>query len=162
MPRNYVDGNTVRFAPYSFCQVTATLYSGEVIEGLEPRRLFPLSGPDEYISLFDGDGNERMIVRSLSSLDGESASALRGCLSEYYRIPQITSFDGCTDKFGLLKFTVGTNFGATTFTVKNRHSDIKLLYGKRIMIKDSSDNRYEVPDMNELDKKSLKLISSYL
>lgn len=162
MSRLYVDGNSVRFSPFSFCQVTAIMYSGEKIEALEPRRLFPLSGPDEYISLLSEDGSEKMIIRSISSLDGDSAEAVRGCLGEYYRIPQITSFDGCTDKFGVLKFTVNTNFGEASFSVKNRHSDIKLLCGKRILIKDSSDNRYEVPDMNTLDKRSQKLISSYL
>lgn len=162
MSRNYVDGNSVKFTLSSFCQVTATLFSGEVIEELEPRRLFPLSGPDEYISLLDGEGKERMIVRNLSSLDAESADAVRECLTERYRLPQIESFDDCFDKFGQLVFTVRTNFGETSFTVKNRHSDIKLLYGKRIMIKDGSDNRYEVSDLNALDKRSVRIISSYL
>ena len=162
MSRNYVDGNSARFTPCSFCQVTAELYGGEVIEGLEPRRLFPLSGPDEYISLLDGEGKERMIIRNVSALDPDIAHVIRQCLSEYYRIPQILSFDGCEDKYGVLKFTVDTTYGRTTFDVKNRHSDIKLLYGKRIMIKDSSDNRYEVPDMNTLDRRSLALISTYL
>lgn len=162
MSRKYVDGNSVKFEPESFCQVRATLFSGEVIEGLEARRLFPLSGPDEYISLLDGEGNEQMIVRNIASLDKESADAIRECLTERYRIPLIESFDNCVDKYGQLEFTVMTNFGMTTFTVKNRHSDIKLLYGKRIMIKDSSDNRYEVSDLNALDKRSARIISSFL
>lgn len=116
----------------------------------------------EYISLLSEDGSEKMIIRSISSLDGDSAEAVRGCLGEYYRIPQITSFDGCTDKFGVLKFTVNTNFGEASFSVKNRHSDIKLLCGKRILIKDSSDNRYEVPDHEYARQRSQRLISSYL
>ena len=51
MSRKYVDGDSVRFTPSSFCQVDAELFGGERINALEPRRLFPLSGPDRYISL---------------------------------------------------------------------------------------------------------------
>lgn len=32
MSRLYVDGNSVRFSPFSFCQVTAIMYSGEKIK----------------------------------------------------------------------------------------------------------------------------------
>ena len=69
MSRKYVDGDSVRFTPSSFCQVDAELFGGERINALEPRRLFPLSGPDRYISLLNEEGKEQMIVRSLDSLD---------------------------------------------------------------------------------------------
>ena len=85
MSRKYVDGDSVRFTPSSFCQVDAELFGGERINALEPRRLFPLSGPDRYISLLNEEGKEQMIVRSLDSLDKKSAEAIRACLTDYYR-----------------------------------------------------------------------------
>ena len=104
----------------------------------------------------------RNIVRSLDSLDKKSAEAIRACLTDYYRIPEICAFNGFTDKFGLLTFSVETNFGNVSVTVKNRHSDIKLFYGKRVLIKDASDNRYEIPDIEALDRRSRHIILSYL
>ena len=89
MPRYFVDANSVRLSAASFCTVRAELFSGEVFDELEPRRLFPLSGADEFISLLDADGKEQMIVRKLSALDDESAEALKAALSDYYRIPKI-------------------------------------------------------------------------
>lgn len=162
MPRNYVDQDSVRIKPVSFCTVSADLYSGEHFDELEPRRLFPLSGADEYISLLDKEGNEKMIVRSLTALDPESAAAVKGCLSDYYRIPKIEAINECIDKNGSVRFSVVTNYGPCTFNIKNRHADIKLFYGKRVMMKDASDNRYEIPDVNSLDKKSLRIMAEYL
>ena len=60
MSRNFVDADSVRLSEASFCTVRAELYTGEVFDELEPRRLFPLSGPDEYISLLDESGNEKI------------------------------------------------------------------------------------------------------
>ena len=35
---------------------------------------------------------------------------------------------------------------------------MKMFYDKRILIKDSNDNRYEIPNIYALDKRSQKLI----
>ena len=162
MSRHFVDANTVRLRPASFCTVSAELFSGEVFDELEPRRLFPLSGPDEFISLLDGSGTERLIVRKIDALDEESAKVMRASLADYYRIPKIEAVTECFDKNGALKFTVVTNYGPCTFSVKDRHADIKLLYGKRVMMKDGNDNRYEIPDIAELDSKSRHIMQGYL
>ena len=162
MSRRFVDANSVRLTPASFCTVRAQLFSGEILDELEPRRLFPLSGPDEFISLIDKEGKEQMIVRRIDALDEDSAEAVKASLSDYYRIPKIEAITDCLDKNGALKFTVTTNYGACTFGVKNRHADIKLLYGRRVMMKDGNDNRYEIPDLNELDQKSRRIMAGYL
>ena len=162
MSRRFVDANSVRLRPASFCTVSAELYSGEVFDELEPRRLFPLSGPDEFISLLDQSGREQMIVRKLSALDESSAEAIKASLADYYRIPKIEAITECFDKNGALKFTVTTNYGACTFSVKDRHADIKLLYGRRVMMKDSNDNRYEIPDINVIDSKSRHIMAGYI
>jgi len=36
------------------------------------------------------------------------------------------------------------------------------LYGTRVLIRDNNDNRYEIPDLNQLDKKSRQLIEVFL
>ena len=162
MSRRFVDADSVRLTPATFCTVRAELFSGEVFDELEPRRLFPLSGPDEFISLLDADGKEQMIVRKLSQLDDDSAEAIKASLADYYRIPKIEAITDCVDKNGALKFTVVTNYGTCTFSVKNRHADIKLLYGRRVLMKDGNDNRYEIPDINEIDSKSRHIMAGFI
>jgi hypothetical protein len=77
-------------------------------------------------------------------------------------IPEITEILHVEDKFGVLKWRVMTDRGEIEFSIRNRHSDIKLLGKKRLLVRDSNDNRYQVTDISKLDKKSLKRIYSYL
>ncbi|MBR5785179.1 MAG: DUF1854 domain-containing protein, partial [Clostridia bacterium] len=75
---------------------------------------------------------------------------------------KITQIIEITDRFGLLKWTVDTDRGKLSFEIRNRHSDIKLLYDGRVLVRDTSDNRYEIPNYKQLDKHSLMLLSSEL
>ena len=54
------------------------------------------------------------------------------------------------------------NIGNREFDIKNRQSDIKTVYGNRVLIRDANDNRYEIPDWEKLDIKSFKKISTDL
>ena len=64
-------------------------------------------------------------------------------------------------KFGSLRWIVETDRGPVEFRIRNMNSDIKMLDGKRMLVRDSNDNRYEIPDINQLDKKSLHKLFPY-
>ena len=162
MARLYIDGDEVRITRRDLCSVDVEFYRGETIENLEPRRLFPVSGMSKYITLIDEKGKEQAIIRNIDTLMSESKKVIEACLREYYLIPKITRILEVTDKFGLLKWTVETDRGNQTFEIRNRHSDIKLLYDGRVLVRDTSDNRYEISNYKQLDKHSLMLLSSEL
>ena len=130
MARTYIEGDEARIERTEFCKVTLTYYDGRRIENLEPRRLFPLSGLHKYITLLDGDGREAAIIRSLDTLIPESRRAVEECLEEFYLIPRITGIYDITDKKGSLSWHVQTDRGERRFSIRNRHSDIKVLYEK--------------------------------
>ena len=44
------------------------------------------------------------------------------------------------------------------FEIVNHIRSLKMFYDKRILVKDSNDNRYEIPNIYDLDKRSQKLI----
>ena len=46
--------------------VTLTLENGDVYEKLEPRRLFPVNRPDEYITMLNTEGVEVAVIRKIS------------------------------------------------------------------------------------------------
>ncbi len=159
MSRNYINGDEVRITKGEFNLVNMEHINGTKWNGLEPKRLFPLSGLDKYISLLDSDGREIAIIRSLAALMPESRKAVEDSLEEYYLIPKISAITERVEKSGILKWTVQTDYGKRRFDIKNRHSDIKSLYDGRVLIKDSDDNRYEIPNINELDTHSKRLLS---
>ena len=162
MSRIYVDRYTARIERTDMYLVRLTLKDGTVIEDLEPRRLFPVSNENMYITLLDKSEREVCFVRDLYELDGDSAEALTECFAEYYRIPKITALLEVVEKFGTLTWRVDTDLGIVKFRIRNRHSDIKNLWGNRVLVRDTNDNRYEIPDYTVLDKHSRHLLFTYL
>ena len=163
MSRIYIDKYTGKIERTDLYLVKLTLKDGTVYEDLEPRRLFPYTNHTMYITLLDKNEREVGFVRDLKEIDGESEKALLECFAEYYMIPKITRIISCKDEAGALKWEVDTDRGEVSFTIKNRHSDIKHLYGsERIIIRDTNDNRYEIESMDKLDKHSNKLLFAYL
>ncbi len=155
----YIDGPEVKLTVNDKIFIDAEFYgSDEKLCDLEPHRLFPISGLDKYISLLDCDGNECAIIRNIDNLLPESKAALQSALDEYYMIPKITKFIKRYEKFSIWMWTVETDRGVYTFEIRNSLTAIKTLYDGRILIKDGNDNRYEIPDLYKLDKRSIKMM----
>lgn len=143
--------------------VNLVFHDGTVISGLEPRRLFPVTDTEHYISLLDEKEKEIALIRNMSDLDEASRCVLEDCFREYYMIPKISQILEVHDKFGVLEFKVMSDRGEIAFRIRNRHSDIKNLYGTgRIVIRDSNDNRYEIPCFDNLDRHSKRCLFSYV
>ena len=163
MKRLYIDQYTGKIERSDLYLVRLTLKDGTVLEDLEPRRLFPITNTEMYITLLDKEEKEAAFVRDLCEIDEDSRRALEECFAEYYMIPKITRIFHIEEKFGSLTMKVKTDRGDVSFQIRNRNSDIKKLYGtSRVVIRDSNDNRYEISDINTLDLQSMRLLYSYL
>ncbi len=161
--RIYIDKYVGSLERTDLYLVKLTMRDGTVHENLEPRRLFPFTNPNMYITLLDKDERELGFVRDLSELDEASAKALADCFAVYYLIRRITRVLSCEEKFGSIKWEVETDRGPVKFRIRSRHSDIKKMHGSnRIIVRDTNDNRYEIPDYMALDAKSIRMLFSYL
>ena len=162
MARLYIDGEEARFTKRDMCSVDVEFYDGRRLENLEPRRLFPVSGLTRYITLLDEEGKEQAIIRNIDTLMPDSKKVIEACLREYYMIPKIKRLIDSSEKYGILKWTVETDRGMCSFEIRNRHSDIKMLYDGRVLVRDSNDNRYEITDYRTLDKHSMSFLNAEL
>jgi len=158
MPRIFVTGDDIRISSHDKIFVDVETFSGEKYYNLEARRLFPVTGVNDYISFLDENGEEKFILRHISDLPEDQQKILKNCLWEYYRIPKITRIIDRKDTSQLWNWTVDTDRGVFNFQITNVIAGIKQLYDGRILITDSKDNRYEIPDVNKLDPKSRKSI----
>ncbi|MBR2405988.1 MAG: DUF1854 domain-containing protein [Clostridia bacterium] len=155
MERIYIENDNARITKReNDFHLDVELYSGEVFENVEARRLFPTTGPDKYITLLNEDGKETAVIRDLNSLMPDSASAVRTALEEYYLIPRIRTITKVESKPGGNYIHAETDRGSCSFKVQSRQQDIKVLFDCRVLIRDSNDNRYEIPDFRLLDRKS--------
>ena len=157
MPR-YVEGPDIRLTPNDVIFVDVEFYTGEKFSGVELRRMFPITGLTKYIALVDSEGEQIAIIRDLNDLMPESREVAEKVLEEYYMIPRITRFIKMSEKFKIWMWTAETDKGICTFEIRNHLTAIKPLYDGRVLIKDANDNRYEIPDVSKLDKKSIKMI----
>ncbi|MCL2513565.1 MAG: DUF1854 domain-containing protein [Oscillospiraceae bacterium] len=162
MDRIYIEYDNARITKGDGILLNVEIYGGETFLNLEARRLFPITGLDRYITLLDEDGNEKAVIRDINNLMEDSKQAVLNAVNEYYLVPKITKILECYEKFGLMKMSVETDRGMYFFDIKSRYSDVKPLFDGRVLLKDASDNRYEIPDIRKLDKKSRKLFNSYL
>jgi len=162
MARLYIENDMARFTRKSITLVDVELYDGRKFENLEPRRLFPLSGLDKYITLLDEEGYEKAVIRDIRTLPPNERATIEDCLREYYLIPKVSKINECKEKYGVLSIDVETDRGSAIIEIRNILHGLKLIYGGRVLIRDNNDNRYEIPDLNKLDKRSRQLIDSFL
>ncbi len=162
MARIYIDNDIAHFERTDITFVDMTLYTGEKFTHLEPRRLFPTTGMTKYITLLNDDGEEIAIIRDLATLPPEERRIIEGCLNEYYHVPKVERITGSSEKFGVIKFFCETDRGPCTIEVRNVVHQVKLMYGVRVLFRDNDDNRYEIPDINAIDRKSRGFLDDYL
>ena len=134
--------------------VNLTLKDGTVLEKLEPRRLFPVSRANEYITLLNTDGKEAALIRCLSDLDESSLETVTYSLNDYYLVPHIVRILSVSEKYGALRWCVETDRGISEFEIRNRNSDVKVYTDGRVRLRDSNDNRYVITDYRKLDGRS--------
>ena len=146
--------NDDKITVYENNLVTLTLKDGTVHESLEPRRLFPVSRADTYITLLDAEGVEIGIIRAMSDLDKESRDVVQYSLDDYYLVPHIIRILAVTEKYGTLHWSVETERGIKEFDIRNRNHDVKVYKDGRVRVRDSDDNRYVITDYRQLDKHS--------
>lgn len=163
----FIDGPEVKITRVGDTTVKLEVYQGETYPELEPKRLFPRSSLTQYVTLMElGDkdtgAKEVAIVRNMDNLDPASRKAIEECFENYYMIPQILEVLDVVEKYGMVSWTCRTDKGVITFKIRNRLSDIKMLYDGRVLIRDSADNRYEIPNVEKLDKRSKKLLANEL
>ena len=132
--------------------------SGEKYEMLEPRRLFPVSNLESYITLLDGEGEEIAIIKAISDLSEDSRKVIRESLSNYYLVPKITRIVAITEKYGTLRWDVETDRGVKSFDIRNRNHDIKVQKSGAVRVRDADDNRYVIDDYKALDPHSRALL----
>ncbi len=120
-------------------------------------RSFPLTGPGKYVSVSDDDGKEIGLIRNLKELDPESRRIVGEELEKAYFMPRITKILAVKELYGgMTDFSVETDRGYREFESHGR-SAVRWINASRVVITDVDGNRYEIPDLADLDSRSRSL-----
>lgn len=161
MERIYIDGDCVRFIRKDLTLVDAELQDGRKFENLEPKRLFPVSDSNRYITLLDENGAEQAIIRDMATLPADQREIIESCLDEYYLVPQIQRIWAYEERFDGLTLHTETNKGPVDIEIRVLITGFRM-DGVRVLLRDLNDNRYEVPDVTRLDTLSKQILGRYL
>ncbi len=125
-------------------------------------RAAPLSHPARYISLLDEKDEEVCMIPDVKELDGEMRAIVEAELDRRYLTSAVRRVLSMRNEFGTSYWDVETNRGRREFVVQNAAESAQWLGDHRLLLVDVDGNRFEIPDLRELDKKSLSLVELVL
>lgn len=142
-------------------KLTLTFPNGEVHRGVTPKRLFPFTDPDRWLSLINSAGKEIAIVENVASLPRETIDLIRAELSKCEFLPTIQRVLKISGLIEPCDWTVETDRGRTTF-ILNNDEDIRRVNAQTSMITSASGIRFLVANPDKLDAGSRRYLERYL
>ncbi|MDD5404181.1 MAG: DUF1854 domain-containing protein [Sulfuricella sp.] len=150
-----------RLTRNSFGKLVLTDSGGEVYEGVIPVHAFPVSAPQEGISLVTGDGRELLWIERLEDLPEAPRILLQEELASREFIPEILRIRRVSSFATPSSWQVETDRGETTFILKGE-DDIRRLSHSALLIADSNGIHFLIRDSQSLDTASRKLLDRFL
>lgn len=137
------------------------------IDGVKVRaflcRQFPFELEWEFISVMNAEGEELGIVRRISDMGETAQQLLRAELERRYYSPAIERILSVKERYGFSYWKVKcTGEGEVNFTLRDTYRSIIHAGETRVILLDVNGNRFHIPDVSLLDRKSYKKIELYL
>jgi hypothetical protein len=142
-------------------QLQLTTLNNVVHNGVYPVRAFPISAANEGLSLLNREGHELAWVNQLSDLPETIRTLIteelmqREFMPEIQRITHVSSF-ATPSTWQLI-----TNRGEATLTLKSE-DHIRRLTHSSLLISDNHGIDFLIPEIEQLDKHSRKLLDRFL
>ena len=140
----------------------------EFFERVVIRRSFPVTAPDEFLSVREPDsrikgrGAEIGMIRNVNIFDKDTVKLINDELEVRYFTPEIKKITSAKEKFGYTYWEAETTAGNASIVLNNPFSNIRVLEDMRIFISDMVGNCFVIPDPSKLDKLSYKYIEIYI
>ena len=129
--------------------------------GVVPVRAFPLTAPDDGISLVGSDGRELVWIDRMDVLPASLRRLLDEDLVARDFAPTLMKLHKVSS-FGVPStWQVSTDRGESSFVLK-AEEDIRRLEGGALLIASAHGVQFRIPDVKSLDRASRKLLERFL
>ena len=122
----------------------------------------PLSQPDRYICFLDEKNEVICTVEDPIDLDAVSQRIVKEEIEQRYMTAIIKRIDSLKSEFGVSYWEVETDRGNREFVVRNVSENAQWITDRRLLLLDVDGNRFEIANLEVLDKKSRGLIEMVL
>lgn len=143
-------------------------YENETYKKVSLTRLVPFDDDESYISVNrtdeDDDWQEIGVIVKVSELSEENAKVVREYLEFKYYIPEIVEIAKITDnRRGYLFLEAKTTAGEKKIAVNDWWHNFRMITATNTLsITDADGNRYVIPDVDKLDKASMKRLQLFI
>ncbi len=147
-----------------FISLTFKTEDGEeqTYDRVKLQRNFPNSTPEEYVSVLDNEDNEICMIRSLSDMGEKTAEILRRETDRRYYVFRIKKILSVNQRYGYSYWKIESGDGVREFTVQDTYRNFRKLGPDRATVTDIDGNRYEIPSLERLDRRSMKKIELFI
>lgn len=119
-------------------------------------RAFPLSELSEFIGLLDAiSGKEIGMLRNLRDVEPAARQLIQHEIDKRYFIPKVLRITETKKEFGTIYWDVVTDRGDRKFVMRGLRDSVHEIEPGRYLINDVEGNRFEVPQLEGLDPRSL-------
>jgi hypothetical protein len=125
-------------------------------------RAFPLSDPSRYLSVRDGQGKEIGLIAQPDALAAADRALVEHELERRYLVPAVTRIVSARERFGTVEWTMETDRGECRFTTRNLRENVQRPAPGRIILNDVDGNRYDIRDVDGLNRASQDLLFRHL
>ena len=125
-------------------------------------RIFPFELDWEFISVLDEEQCEIGMIRRVEDFVDADRELLVTELKRRYYSPVILRILSMKERYGFSYWKVTTKEGEVSFTLHDTFRSIIRASESRLIFMDVDGNRFEIPNVHALDKKSYKKIELYL
>ena len=158
----YVSGDSVLAERQSGSAHLRVTLADRCIPSAVFKRVFPLSIPNDYLSIQAADGQEVAILRDLGTVEPKSRELIEEELDRRYFTPNIERIDLLRQEAGMWHFQVQTQRGAADFFVRNWRDSAQEISGGRWQIHTVDGTRFEIKNLEELDERSRRFLDQLL
>jgi len=137
------------------------LAEGTMHEGVIPVRAFPVHAPQEFVALMSTEGKEVFWIERLADVPEDVRTLIHEEIASREVMPVIQHLVKVSTYSTPSTWEVMTDRGTTKFVLKGEE-DIRRLSGGNLIITDSHGLRFSVPDMQQLDKHSRRILDRFL
>ena len=145
----------------AFGRLVLTDAEGREHVGVVAVRAFPISAPDEGVSVVDADGHELAWVPRLSALADAPRALLADALEQREFMPRLLRVTAVSSFATPSTWSVETDRGPTSFVLKGEE-DIRRLGPGLLIVNDAHGVQYLIQDLLGMDKHSRKLLDRFL
>lgn len=124
-------------------------------------RAFPLSAPEQGVSIVSSASHELQWIDDVAQLDTASRATLNTLLAQREFMPEIQRINSVSSYATPSIWHVSTDKGETEFTLKGEE-DIRRLTWTRLLIADSNGLQFVINDIEKLDHASRRRLDRFL